>query len=134
MTHPYLYHSSAVQNLTTLEPRKRHTPYDKMSASIYATPSAAFAATHSFPWTSDEGIDLNVHGDHIVLTLPENMRPRLQVPVSIYKMSADGFVHTVKESTGYTWHTDKPVEILKEVRYSTVEEAIVSNGGEVRYV
>jgi hypothetical protein len=89
MTHPYLYHGSATQNLKILEPRKRYTPSDEMGASIYATPSAAFAATHSFPWSTDEGVGLDVHGNHVVLTLPERMRPRLQVRVSIYKMSAD---------------------------------------------
>ena len=130
----YLYHGSTTQNLKTLEPRKRHTPYGEMNASIYATPSAAFAATHSFLWTTDEGVNLNVHGDHIVLTLPESMKERLQVPVSIYKLEDTGFEHTVKESTGYTWHIEQPVEILEEIKYESVEDAIVISGGEVRYI
>lgn len=130
----YLYHGSATQNLKTLEPRKRHTPYGEMNASIYATPSPAFAATHSFAWTTDEGVNLNVHGEHIVLTLSETMKERLQIPISIYKIPAKDFEHTVKESTGYTWHTEQNVEIIEEVKYNSVEEAIKETGGEVVYV
>lgn len=130
----YLYHGSTTQNLKILEPRKRHTPYGEMNASIYATPSPAFAAAHSFPWTTDEGVELNVHGDHIVLTLPIGMKVRLQVPVSIYKVEDMGFVPTVKEITGYTWNTEQPVEIIEEIKYLSVEEAIVRSGGEVKYI
>jgi len=121
----YLYHGSATQHLKTLEPRKRYTPQGKIDyASIYATPLAGYAATHSFPWSSDEGVILNVDGGRITFSIPSALKERLQVPISIYKISNENFRHTTEETTGLTWNTVEPVEILEEKQYESVESAL----------
>ena len=62
----YLYHGSTTQNIKRLEPRIRYTPAGKIDYSaIYASPLAAYAAAHSFPWSSNEGVDLDVLNNQI---------------------------------------------------------------------
>jgi hypothetical protein len=121
----YLYHGSTTQNLKNLEPRKRFTPNGDIDYSaIYATPSMAFAATHSFPWSTKEGFDLSIENGEIFFTVPSNFRERLNAPISIYKLPSDGFQQTKEESTGYTWHTTKDAIVLEEVKYKSVIEAL----------
>lgn len=131
----YLYHGSTTQNLKTLEPRKRYTPQGKIDYSaIYATPLPGYAATHSFPWSSDEGVDLEVIENKISFSIPKILAERLQVPISIYKISNENFEHTQEEVTGYTWHTTQPVEIIEEKQYESVEIALKELGVDYRYV
>ncbi len=93
----YLYHGSTIQNLKVLEPRKRFTPgEDFQEAVIYATPVPAYAAAHAFPWSSDEGFDLETN-DNIELIVPSSRKERLGIPISIYKVSADSFERTFEE-------------------------------------
>ena len=99
----YLYHGSTTQNIKTLEPRKQYTPQGKIDYSaIYATPLPAYAAAHSFPWSTDEGVKLDVDENGVDMSIPKSLKERLQVPISIYKISPDGFEHTQEEITGYT--------------------------------
>ncbi len=131
----YLYHGSTTQHIKTLEPRERYTPQGKIDYSaIYATPLPAYAAAHSFAWSTDEGVDLQVRDNQVFLTVPQSFKERIQVPVSIYKISANGFTHTAEETTGYTWHTTSPVEILEEVQYPSVEVALKELGVVVGFV
>jgi len=131
----YLYHGSTTQNIKTLEPRKRYTPQGKIDYSaIYATPLIAYAATHSFPWSSDEGVGLDVGDTKIFFNIPEALQERLQVPISIYKISDEHFKHTEEEVTGYTWHTTEPVDVLEEKQYSSVEAALKELGVDFKYI
>ena len=131
----YLYHGSTTQNIKILEPRKRYTPQGKIDYSaIYATPLQGYAATHSFPWSSDEGVALDVNEDEISFSVPKKLAERLQSPISIYKISSENFKHTQEELTGYTWHTTQPVEVLEEKQYASVAEALKELGVDVKYV
>ncbi len=131
----YLYHGSTTQNIKTLEPRKRYTPQGRIDyKAIYATPLPGFAATHSFPWSSDEGVGLDVGDVKIFFTIPEKLRERLQVPISIYKVSSENFKDTVEEVTGYTRHTTQPTEVLEEKQYTSVEAALTELGVDFKYV
>ena len=128
-----LYHGSTTQGLATLEPRKRYTPAGKIDfAAIYASPNSAFAAMHSFPWSSDEGFDITIDGDQMTLVVPAKQAERLNVPISIYKISANGFQATKEETTGETWHTTKSVRVLEETKYTNVREALKTLGAEIR--
>jgi hypothetical protein len=130
----YLYHGSTTQNLKRLEPRKRYSPAGKIDYSaIYATPLPAYAAAHSFPWSSDEGVGLDVTEKGVELSVPKKMKDRLQVPISIYKLASDGFRYTKEEETGYTWHTIVPVDIIEEKKYPTVETALHELGARLDY-
>ncbi len=62
----YLYHGSSIQNLKILEPRKRFTPEGKINYSaIYASPSIQFSICHSFPWSTNEGVNLSIEDGKI---------------------------------------------------------------------
>lgn len=131
----YLYHGSTTQNIKTLEPKKRYTPQGKIDHSaIYATALPAYAAAHSFAWSTDEGVGLDVDEKGVDLSIPKSMKERLQVPVSIYKLSSEGFEHTKEELTGYTWHTVNPVEVIEEVKYPTVEIALKELGAKFQFI
>ena len=131
----YLYHGSIIQNIKILEPRKRYTPQGKIDyPAIYATPLPAYAAAHSFPWSTDEGFGLDVDEHGVGLSIPKNLRERLQVPISIYKLSSEGFEHTKEELTGQTWHKTNPVEVIEEVKYPSVEVALKELGAKFHYV
>lgn len=131
----YLYHASTTQGLKTLEPRQRYTPSRNMKfPAIYATPLAAYAATHSFPWSTDEGVKLNTADGVISLSVPESFRERIQVPISIYKLPDTNFVHTDDEVTGHTWHTTESVGVLEEIKYDSVEKALTELGAHLTFV
>ena len=130
----YLYHGSTTQNIKTLEPRHRYSPSGKIDYdAIYATPLPAYACTHSFPWSSKEGVTLNVADGRMTFIVPKDFKDRLQVPISIYKIPDTDFVHTKEETTGYTWHTIKPVNVIEEVKYESVESALIEFGVDLRY-
>ena len=131
----YLYHASTTQNIKTLEPRKRYTPQGKINYSaIYATPLPAYAVSHSFPWSTGEGVILNVNNSIVYLSIPKSFKERLQVPISIYKLSSEGFKHTEEEVTGHTWHTVNPVQVIEEVKYPSVEIALKELGVILQYI
>lgn len=129
------YHGSTVQGLTTLEPRKRYTPAGKIDfAAIYASPDPAFAAMHAFPWSSDEGFDIEMNGGKTVLIVPSVKAERLNVPISIYKIPSDDFQITKEETTGETWHTSEPVPVLEETKYDNVKQALENLGAAIRLI
>ncbi|MEK7184720.1 MAG: hypothetical protein AAB683_01110 [Patescibacteria group bacterium] len=131
----YLYHGSITQNLKKLEPRKRYTPAGKIDYSaIYATPLPAYAAAHSFPWSTDEGVGLDVSENGVDLFIPNKFKSRLQVPISIYKISAESFLRTKEEETGYTWHATIPIDVIEEKKYSSVEVALRELGARLEYI
>lgn len=131
----YLYHGSVTQHIHTLEPRKRYTPQGKIEYSaVYATPLPGYAVTHSFPWSSDEGVKLSVTDSGIYMSIPHSIRERLAVPISIYTVSSEGFEHTKEEVTGHTWHSTHPVRVLEEVKFESVSAALTHFGVHVEYV
>lgn len=131
----HLYHGSTAQNIKILEPRKRYTPAGKIDyAAIYATPLPAYAAAHSFPWSSDEGIGLNIVRDQVIMDVPMALAGRLNVPISIYKVSSDNFEHTKEEETGFTWHTTTSTPVIEEQKFANVVEAMEKLGGELNYI
>ncbi|MDB5258978.1 MAG: hypothetical protein JWO73_186 [Candidatus Taylorbacteria bacterium] len=118
-----------------LEPRKRYAPAGKIEfAAIYATPLPVFAAAHSFPWSSDGGVGLDVIHGNVSISVPKELKSRLLVPISIYKVPSDGFENTKEEMTGYTWHATRSVEVIEEVRYPSAEAALLELGSELEYV
>lgn len=118
-----------------LRPHKRYTPSDAITyEAIYATPLPAFAAAHSFPWSTKEGVHLEVSNGQVIFILPKEFKERLQVPISIYKIPINTFLQTQEEKTGYTWHTTSAVEIIEETKYSNVEEALILLGAELTYI
>jgi hypothetical protein len=132
---PLLYHGSVTQDIKALEPRHRYSPAGKIHyGAVYATPLPAFAVAHSFPWSSDEGIGLDVVGETVSISIPTKLRERLLQPISIYTVSSADFEFTTEESSGATWHSKVEVPVLEEVKYATVEEALKKYGATLEYI
>lgn len=139
-----LYHGSTTQGLKILKPARRYTPAGKIAfAAVYATPLPAYAAAHSFPWSSNEGIDVKISDGEdegisknkkVTLIVPAALHERLNMPISIYVVAADGFEHTREESTGHTWHATRQTAVLEEMKYTSVKEALETWGGEVKFL
>jgi hypothetical protein len=131
----FLYHGSTTPGIKILEPRKRFTPSEGIEFSaIYATSLPIIGAVHSFPWTSDEGIDFGMGDGKVTLTVPKALKDGLEQPISIYKVLAKNFQHTTEEETGYTWHATEPIVVLEEKKYANVIEAFRELGGAIRFL
>ena len=131
----FLYHGSIAQGLRALEPRKRYTPDGKIDfAAVYASPNPVFAIMHSFPWSSDEGFDIAMDDNQITLIVPADKSSRLDVPISLYRIAADGFEITREEVSGQTWHATQPVNVLEETKFNNVKDALVKYGATTRLV
>lgn len=128
-----LYHGSSTDGIERLEPRLRYTPGEELNspAGIYATDLPAFAAGHSFPWSTDEGIDLNVIEGVVVMDVPQSILDRLERNIYIYTVSADPFTFLECESSGHTYRTTQPVDCLAKAAFHNVKEAIEFYGGRV---
>lgn len=130
----YLYHGSTVSDIKILEPRKRYTPANKIEfEAIYASPNPGFAIAHSFPWTSNEGFDVETRTDTIELIVPKVFKDRLDVPVYLYKVLSEKFIHTKEERTGLTYHSIEPVTVVEVKGYESVEAAMKDAGGVIKY-
>ncbi len=90
-----LYHASTAQNLKKLEPRHRSSPQGMISYdAIFASASEAYSACHSFLWDTREGVILKVENNIVYFSIPLSFKERLQVPISMYKISDKNFIHT----------------------------------------
>jgi len=121
-----LYHGSLTDGIERLTPRVRFTPGEELSspAGIYASDLPAFAAAHSFPWFSAEGIDLFVEDGIVVLEIPASLAERLDTPVYMYFVDGLLFSLLECESTGHTFRATEAVDCLDKIRFDSVTEAI----------
>ena len=122
----YLYHGSSVQGLKKLIPFKKHTPQGEVEfAAIYATPLPGFAAAHSFRWSSDEGVYLEVTKDlRVIFKVPKQIIERLEIPISIYQVDPHNFTLCKEELTGQTYISKQEVDVIDEVRFKSVIDAL----------
>ncbi len=137
MTH--IYHGTIVQNLQVLEPHKRYTPGGEVAgesipARVYASYNKAYAVAHSFPWSSDEGIDIQVHDEVVELLIPRGKEKVLDQEICIYALPDDTFVHTKEEATGLTYHSEVAVPVRDCECFLNVREAMEKCGGKVMVV
>lgn len=128
---PFLFHGSLVADIKEFEPRIGHTPDEKKIPRVYATQSAAWAAAHSWNWSSSEGIKLSAEGDHILLKVPRKFQKRLKVPIFIYKLPSTNFNQISKEGSGLTFDSKEKVRPISVERFNSVIEAIQHFGGQV---
>jgi hypothetical protein len=128
-----LFHGSTVNDIKILEPQKRYTPHGVDLTAIYATHSLEFAIAQSFPWSSDEGFNLSFFGDKMELTVPKKFRERLLQPTNVYVVSSRNFKFTKEETTGYTWHSIKPVKVLDVMKFKSVRKALIDLKVKIKY-
>ena len=132
----FLWHGTNSSNVDTLTPQKRYTPGgENVPGKVYASDLPAFSAAHSFPWSSDEGINLWINdGKDVVLEVPEKFKERLMQKVYMYKVPSGKFSLTASETTGHTYDSleeEKSVEVLE---FSSVQKAVEYFGGKVVYL
>ena len=70
-----IYHGTTKKDLTVIKPFKRYTPggedlADVIPPRIYATYEPAYAVAHSFPWSSDDGVDIVVEDGLVAVIVP----------------------------------------------------------------
>jgi len=135
-----IYHGTIIKNLTGLEPRKRYTPGDAAAADaigprIYATYNPAFAVAHSFPWSSEDGIDIQVkENGTISIIVPKDKTTVLNQEICIYSLPDDTFVPTTEEETGLTYHSEVAVPVHECVIFPTVTAGIEAYGGQILFI
>ncbi len=131
---PFLYHGSLTPDIKEFEPRVRHTPEDGIGPRVYATQSPAWAAAHSWDWSSDEGIRLSVaEGGKIVLEVPKSLSQRLEVPIYIYRLPRHSFNQA--EGSGLTFSSAEKVKpVGQSEKFNSVTEALKHFGGEIIFI
>ena len=138
MTKP-IYHGTVQKGLDTIKPFKRFTPggpeaADAIPPRIYATYKAAFAVAHSFPWSSDDGIDITTENNDVTIVVPEIRKQVLEQPVCIYTLPDDTFSPTLEEETGLTYHSEQVVTPIESTCYASVTEAMEALGGRIELI
>ena len=132
-----IYHGTTTPNIAILEPRKRFTPgganiADMIKPRIYASYVPAFAVAHGFPWSSADGIDIEISEGKVTLVLPKNKSGILDQKVCLYELPDTTFVHTDEEETGLTYHTEVNTVPLSVKCFASISEAMEVNGGRIR--
>ncbi len=131
----FLFHGSISGDIMEFEPRKRYTPRGlDVPPRVYATGIPAFAAAHSFPWHSGEGVQLSIEEGTVVLKVPENIQSRLAQRVSIYTFDSATFSTTEEDVLGETYHTEESVKPKEVISFNSVTEAMEHFGGRIEII
>lgn len=134
-----IYHGTTSKGLEILEPRKRYTPggsdlADSITARIYATYVPAYAVSHSFPWSSEDGFDIEIRDKVVTLLVPKNKQDVLKQEICIYSLPDNTFSPTEEEETGLTYHSTEAVKPTNCECFSSVTEAMQKYGGIVKFI
>jgi len=134
-----IYHGTVQKGLELIKPFKRYTPggediADSIPARIYATYEPAYAIAHSFPWSSDDGLDIQIEDGIITIIVPRNKQSVLNQEVCVYTLSDDTFTVTTEEDMGLTYHSESEITPIHCECFSSVTEAMEKFGGKIRFV
>lgn len=134
-----IYHGTIIQGLKVIKPFKRFTPggpelADQIPPRIYATYNPAFAAAHSFPWSSDDGVDIVVEDGVVTVVVPHDKQQVLRQEICIYTLPDSSFVFTEEEEMGLTYHSTEEVASLSCKCFDSVKEAMSELGGNVKII
>ncbi len=137
MTH--IYHGTIKNNLGIIKPFKRFTPggadiAEQIPPRIYATYNPAFAVAHSFPWSSEDGVDIVITDGVITIIVPKEKAVILAQSICIYTLLDDSFSHTTEEETGFTYHSEAEVIPVACQCFTNVTEAMDFFGGKVQLI
>jgi hypothetical protein len=133
----HIYHGTIQKDLDTIKPFKRFTPggedlADTIPPRIYATYEPAFAVAHSFPWSSEDGIDITTVDGIVTIVVPKDKQQVLEQKICIYTLPDSEFEHTIEEETGLTFHSTQEVQPIENICFQTVIEAMKHFGGTIR--
>ncbi|MEZ4194972.1 MAG: hypothetical protein R3B53_01045 [Candidatus Paceibacterota bacterium] len=134
-----IYHGTTQKDLQVIKPFKRYTPggkdiADSIPPRIYATYNPAYAVAHSFPWSSDDGVDISIRDGIVTIIVPSDKESVLKQEVCIYTLPDDTFVFTDEEETGLTYHTTEEIKPITCQSFKSVAEAMDKMGGKIIFI
>ena len=134
-----IYHGTNKHGLEVIKPFKRYTPggeevADTITAHIYATYNPAYAVAHSFPWSSDDEIDIVIKNDVITLIVPRSKQKVLNQAVCIYKLPDNTFSFTEEENMCLTYHSTEEVVPTNCHCFASVTEAMDYFNGKIELI
>lgn len=135
----HIYHGTTKHGLEIIKPFKRYTPGDEavadtIPARIYATYDPAYAVAHSFPWSSEDGVDIVLEEDVVTVVVPATRVSVLEQPVCIYTLPDNTFTFTTEEKMGLTYHSTEEVTPTNCQCFDSVTEAMEYFGGIVKCI
>ena len=143
MKQEVLYHGSPIQGLKTLGLRRESNPgvEPDSPAAVYAGITPAYCATFAFPYGNSKGVErgsesIMVNGREeegpFTLTVPSALAHYLDNPASVYVVPADKFaVQPHITPVGWNFRSLAEVEVMEELKFPTIREAIEQLGGKV---
>ena len=134
-----IYHGTTKHSLAIIKPFKRYTPggeavADTIPARIYATYEPAYAVAHSFPWSSDDGVDIVLEEGVVTVVVPATRVSVLEQPVCIYTLPDNTFTFTTEEETNLTYHSTEEVTPTNCQCFDSVTEAMGHFGGNIKII
>lgn len=134
-----IYHGTTQKDLQVIKPFKRYTPggediADYIPPRIYATYNPAYAVAHSFPWSSDDGMDISIVDGIVTIVVPSNKQSVLKQEVCIYTLPDDTFEFTDEEEMGLTYHSTEVIKPLQCQCFQSVTEAMEKIGGKIKLI
>jgi hypothetical protein len=134
-----IYHGTTKEGLDVIKPFKRFTPggselADKIPPRVYATYNPAYAVAHSFPWSSDDGVDIVVEDNMVTVVIPESKQQILKQAICVYTLPDDTFTYTSEEETGLTYHSTEEVRPIDCQCFSSVTQAMEAFGGKIKII
>jgi hypothetical protein len=136
VTDDVLFHGSPVQGLKTLKPMRESNPMIESDSppAVYAGITAAYSATFAFPGGSNHGVERGSESDNdpFTLTVPSELAHHLYGPASVYVLPANEFeVQPHIPPEGWNFRSLTPVNVLEELQFPTIRQAIEELGGKV---
>lgn len=133
-----IYHGTTQKDLQVIKPFKRYTPGGENVAGsipprIYATYNPAYAVAHSFPWPSDDGVDIVTEDNIVTVVVPKNKKRVLEQSVCIYTLPDDIFTYTKEEEMGLTYHSTQEIVPIDCQCFDSVTAAMEHFGGTINY-
>ena len=134
-----IYHGTTQKDLQVIKPFKRYTPggedvADSIPPRIYATYNPAYAVAHSFPWYSDDGVDISIRDDIVTIIVPSDKESVLKQEVCIYTLPDETFIFTDEEEMGLTYHSTDAVQPIECRCFNSVTEAMGKMGGKILFI
>ena|SRR5680860_457543 len=134
-----IYHGTTQKGLKTIKPFKRYTPggeeiADSIPPRIYATHEPSYAVAHSFPWSSDDGVDILIEDGIVTIVVPSGKQSVLKQEICVYTLPDDTFVFTDEEEMGLTYHSTEVIEPIEHQCFKSVTEAMEKIGGKIRLI
>ena len=135
----YLFHGSTCLGLKELQPFRKTTPGElcktEVPESVYATDQPLAAVMFSFPWRSQEGIDITVFKGTLKIIVPALLEPRLRQPIVVYRLDAKYFspIPNVSQQIRNFWSQQiVPIEGAEE--FADVLSGIQHFGGKFEFI